>query len=114
MSPQPLSKRPAHSTKEDKPRTSSASSGSDGSPPNVENGATKQERDSDGEVAVVDALSGDEQQDSGTKAANGDKKRKRGRKGLDKKYLCPQDGCGKSYSRAEHLYRHQLNREVPS
>ena len=39
------------------------------------------------------------------------RKRRRSRKGLDKKFACPQDGCGKSYSRAEHLYRHQLNRE---
>jgi len=29
----------------------------------------------------------------------------------DKKYHCPNSECGKSYSRAEHLYRHQLNRE---
>ena len=29
----------------------------------------------------------------------------------DKKFECRHDGCGKSYSRAEHLYRHQLNRE---
>ena len=28
----------------------------------------------------------------------------------DKKYLCPHGECGKAYSRAEHLYRHQLNR----
>ena len=27
----------------------------------------------------------------------------------DKKYLCSFDGCGKLYSRAEHLNRHQLN-----
>lgn len=31
------------------------------------------------------------------------RKRRRSRKGLDKKFECPQDGCGKSYSRAEHL-----------
>ncbi|KAI1498716.1 fungal-specific transcription factor domain-containing protein [Biscogniauxia marginata] len=37
------------------------------------------------------------------------KKRRRSRKGLDKKFECPTEGCGKSYSRAEHLYRHQLN-----
>ncbi|KAK8059534.1 hypothetical protein PG996_009464 [Apiospora saccharicola] len=37
------------------------------------------------------------------------RKRRRSRKGLDKKFECPHDGCGKSYSRAEHLYRHQLN-----
>lgn len=39
------------------------------------------------------------------------RKRRRSRKGLDKKFECPHDGCGKSYSRAEHLYRHQLNRK---
>lgn len=37
------------------------------------------------------------------------RKRRRSRKGLDKKFECPHEGCGKSYSRAEHLYRHQLN-----
>ncbi|KAI1177452.1 fungal-specific transcription factor domain-containing protein [Nemania sp. FL0916] len=37
------------------------------------------------------------------------KKRRRSRKGLDKKFECPTEGCGKSYSRAEHLHRHQLN-----
>lgn len=51
----------------------------------------------------------DGQDDDGT--GNGSsKKRRRSRKGLDKKFECPHDGCGKSYSRAEHLYRHQLNR----
>ncbi|KAH4023911.1 hypothetical protein HBH70_076100 [Parastagonospora nodorum] len=39
----------------------------------------------------------------------GSRKRRRSRKGLDKKFECPHEGCGKSYSRAEHLYRHQLN-----
>ncbi|KAI9833573.1 MAG: hypothetical protein M1826_007187 [Phylliscum demangeonii] len=37
------------------------------------------------------------------------RKRRRSRKGLDKKFECPHPRCGKSYSRAEHLYRHQLN-----
>ncbi|KAF4126618.1 Fungal specific transcription factor domain [Geosmithia morbida] len=37
------------------------------------------------------------------------RKRRRSRKGLDKRFECPAEGCGKSYSRAEHLYRHQLN-----
>lgn len=41
------------------------------------------------------------------------RKRRRSRKGLDKKFECPQQGCGKAYSRAEHLYRHQLNRKAP-
>ncbi|KAL1297049.1 hypothetical protein AAFC00_004638 [Neodothiora populina] len=27
----------------------------------------------------------------------------------DNRFLCTEDGCGKSYSRAEHLHRHQLN-----
>ncbi|KAK6528912.1 hypothetical protein TWF694_004141 [Orbilia ellipsospora] len=39
------------------------------------------------------------------------RKRRRSRKGMDKKYECTHPGCGKSYSRAEHLYRHQLNHE---
>ena len=38
------------------------------------------------------------------------RKRKRSRKGIDNKFDCPYKLCGKSYSRAEHLYRHQLNR----
>lgn len=38
------------------------------------------------------------------------KKRKLNRKASsDKKFECKHEGCGKSYSRAEHLYRHQLN-----
>ncbi|EEP77576.1 conserved hypothetical protein [Uncinocarpus reesii 1704] len=42
--------------------------------------------------------------------AESPKKRKRSRKGdSDKKFDCKHEGCGKSYSRAEHLYRHQLN-----
>jgi hypothetical protein len=39
------------------------------------------------------------------------RKRKRTRKiQMDRKFDCTFEGCGKSYSRAEHLYRHQLNR----
>ncbi|KAH7120951.1 fungal-specific transcription factor domain-containing protein [Dendryphion nanum] len=45
----------------------------------------------------------------GGDATGSSRKRRRSRKGLDKKFECPQEGCGKSYSRAEHLYRHQLN-----
>ena len=38
------------------------------------------------------------------------KRRRRGAKAnSDKKYECKHPACGKSYSRAEHLYRHQLN-----
>ena len=39
------------------------------------------------------------------------RKRKKSRKGIDKKFNCQAENCGKSYSRAEHLYRHQLNRK---
>lgn len=57
---------------------------------------------------------GDESDNTGDQengnATGNSKKRRRSRKGLDKKFECPHDGCGKSYSRAEHLYRHQLNR----
>ena len=38
------------------------------------------------------------------------RKKRRVIQSSDKKYICPHDGCGKRYSRAEHLYRHQLNR----
>lgn len=31
------------------------------------------------------------------------RKRRRSRKGMDKRFECNADGCGKSYSRAEHL-----------
>lgn len=39
------------------------------------------------------------------------KRKRTASKPRDKRYECPQEGCDKSYSRAEHLYRHQLNRE---
>ncbi|KAL1969843.1 hypothetical protein VTN77DRAFT_7352 [Rasamsonia byssochlamydoides] len=47
----------------------------------------------------------------GSELINGSpKKRKRSRKAQpDKKFECKHEGCGKSYSRAEHLHRHQLN-----
>lgn len=47
----------------------------------------------------------------GGDATGTSRKRRRSRKGQDKKFECPHEGCGKSYSRAEHLYRHQLNRK---
>lgn len=54
----------------------------------------------------------DEKNDGAGPSANGKpRKRKRSRKGSDKSFPCLQHGCGKNYSRAEHLYRHQLNRE---
>ncbi|KAF1926416.1 uncharacterized protein M421DRAFT_102472 [Didymella exigua CBS 183.55] len=53
--------------------------------------------------------SGDDGADGADGEGGGSRKRRRSRKGLDKKFECPHEGCGKSYSRAEHLYRHQLN-----
>ena len=42
------------------------------------------------------------------------KRRRKVKANADKKYECRYDGCGKTYSRAEHLYRHHLNRELQS
>ncbi|KAL1959770.1 hypothetical protein VTO42DRAFT_1356 [Malbranchea cinnamomea] len=51
-----------------------------------------------------------DQVDSASQSSTSPKRRKRSRKGdTEKRYECKHDGCGKSYSRAEHLYRHQLN-----
>lgn len=67
----------------------------------------RRSRDEEGEGGEVgEGSSGD-----GEGGADGPRKRRRSRKGLDKKFDCPHEKCGKSYSRAEHLYRHQLNRE---
>jgi hypothetical protein len=62
-----------------------------------------------------EGIAEDSDQNGGQDGAEGvgnSKKRRRSRKGLDKKFECPHEGCGKSYSRAEHLYRHQLNRTL--
>jgi hypothetical protein len=42
------------------------------------------------------------------------RKKRRVIQSSDKKYICPAPECGKRYSRAEHLYRHQLNRTSPN
>lgn len=71
----------------------------------------KQDRDRSSTAKAEDE-SGDEK-DGGDGGTNGrPRKRKRSRKGLEKTFACPHEGCGKSYSRAEHLYRHQLNRKL--
>ncbi|KAH8804986.1 fungal-specific transcription factor domain-containing protein [Xylogone sp. PMI_703] len=62
------------------------------------------EQQGNGEAATTEAGEG-----HSSDAEGPSRKRRRSRKGLDKKFECPQEGCGKSYSRAEHLYRHQLN-----
>ena len=75
----------------------------------------KREEEGGGEDASPSGGEGDEDDGSPGGKGSAEGRRKRSRKGLDKKYTCPQEGCGKSYSRAEHLYRHQLNREpVPA
>jgi len=54
-----------------------------------------------GNMSPVDGVDGAEGHSSGTEGTT--RKRRRSRKGLDKKFECPHEGCGKSYSRAEHL-----------
>lgn len=61
---------------------------------------SRQEKDEEAPVEVSPGEGADEHS-SGTEGPS--RKRRRSRKGLDKKFVCPQDGCGKSYSRAEHL-----------
>lgn len=115
MSPQSSSKQSGRKVKTEKALKSPPSSVTDGSQHEIESvRGRKQDRDSS-DGAKVEGGSDDEVEGSSSKAANGQhRKRKRSRKGLDKKYHCPHEACGKSYSRAEHLYRHQLNREFPS
>jgi len=73
------------------------------SPDSSETRGRRRDRDEDGDTGDGDGADGE---------GNGSsRKRRRSRKGLDKKFECPHEGCGKSYSRAEHLYRHQLNRK---
>ena len=61
--------------------------------------------DKDVEDLDIDDADGDGDGDQAN-SSNSDgpaRKRRRSRKGLDKKFECPEKGCGKSYSRAEHL-----------
>lgn len=70
----------------------------------------RQDRDRSATAKAEDE-SGDGKENGGGTSGGKPRKRKRSRKGLEKSFACPTQGCGKSYSRAEHLYRHQLNRE---
>ncbi|KAK3353513.1 fungal-specific transcription factor domain-containing protein [Lasiosphaeria hispida] len=68
--------------------------------------------DKDVDDLDIDDPDGDDGDGNNAHSSNSEgpaRKRRRSRKGLDKKFECPEKGCGKSYSRAEHLYRHQLN-----
>lgn len=69
----------------------------------------RQDRESTSTARAEDES--DDNKDSAEGFPGKPRKRKRSRKGLDKNFPCTHPGCGKSYSRAEHLYRHQLNRE---
>jgi hypothetical protein len=44
---------------------------------------------------------------------SGRQRRPRSRRDRDKRYVCDHPNCDKSYTRAEHLTRHQLNRTLP-
>ncbi len=71
----------------------------------------RQRQSQDGELDSPVA-NGDGSHHGANHNAQSAKKRRRGAKAnSDKKFECKQEGCGKSYSRAEHLYRHQLNRK---
>jgi len=50
--------------------------------------------------------------DSKTEEPPTKKRRRTAKPNSDRKFECKHEGCGKSYSRAEHLYRHQLNRKL--
>jgi len=63
-------------------------------------GRSRQDKDKEGS-ADGSPGEGADGHSSGTDGPS--RKRRRSRKGLDKKFECPQEGCGKSYSRAEHL-----------
>ena len=111
MSPQTGPARADVSVKSEASYRSPPSSLSDTSQHDVEEGrGRKQDRDRSSTAKAEDE-SGDDKQ-VGSNGTNGKpRKRKRSRKGLEKNFACSQLGCGKSYSRAEHLYRHHLNRE---
>lgn len=109
MSPQLSSKNTLVSVKSETSYHSPPSSLSDTS--QHENEAARGRRQDRSNTAKAEEDSGEEKEDGGEDAGGKPRKRKRSRKGLEKNFPCPHQGCGKSYSRAEHLYRHQLNRE---
>ena len=112
MTPEGPSKKITHQVKAEKPLKSSPSSISESSVPDSESARGRRQDRESPDDGRVDEESGDDIDENASKLGNGQhRKRKRSRKGLDKKYHCPHEGCGKSYSRAEHLYRHQLNRQ---
>ena len=112
MSPQLSSKNALVSVKSETSYHSPPSSLSDASQHDTE--AARGRRQDRSTTAKAEDDSGEDKEDEGEDAGGKPRKRKRSRKGLEKNFPCPHQGCGKSYSRAEHLYRHQLNRESSS
>lgn len=53
----------------------------------------------------------DTEGDLNSKAAN-DGKQRSSKNEPRRRFECTYAGCGRHYSRAEHLYRHQLNRKL--
>lgn len=111
MSPHSASRIGAVTVKSESSYQSPPSSLSDVSQPDHDDSrGRRQDRDRSA-TAIGEDESADEKETGGDNAGGKQRKRKRSRKGLEKNFPCPHQGCGKSYSRAEHLYRHQLNRE---
>lgn len=46
-------------------------------------------------------------------ASSSRQRRPRSRRDKDKRFTCDYEGCDKTYTRAEHLTRHKLNRIIP-
>ena len=113
MSPPAVPRNAAITVKSETSYNSPPSSLSDNSQPDLEElRGRRQERDRSATAKGEDET-GDEKEngENGENDCGKQRKRKRSRKGLEKNFPCPHPDCGKSYSRAEHLYRHQLNRE---
>lgn len=112
MSSQPATKDVIVSVKNETSYQSPPSSLSDGSPHEHEASRGRREHRDRSITAKAEDESGDEKEGGVDNAEGKPRKRKRSRKGFEKNFPCPHQGCGKSYSRAEHLYRHQLNRKL--
>lgn len=112
MSPQSASNNAVASVKSESSYKSPPSSLSDLSQHDTESSRGRRQDRERSMTAKADEDSCDDKENGAEASANGKpRKRKRSRKGLEKNFPCSHQGCCKSYSRAEHLYRHQLNRE---
>lgn len=111
MSPQLASRNAVVTVKSETSYHSPPSSLSDVSQVDNEESRGRRQERARSNTAKIEDDTGDEKANGGDRAGGKQRKRKRSRKGLEKNFPCPHQGCGKSYSRAEHLYRHQLNRK---